>query len=182
MEIKENNQTKCWIIEAFWELLKHKEYHDITVSQIVNKAGLGRRTFYRYFKSKDETIEYTVKLLMNDFADKILKNDATTLETIIKSYFEFWNSNIDILILLNKAHLLYFIEDNLLFLMYNVAIKVGHVPQILSDDKKSKLYETYKYAFSIKLGGLWKATILWSSENPRKTPEEMSKLISNILK
>ena len=58
MLIKEENQTRRWIIEALLELLKHKDYHDITVSQIVDKAKLGRRTFYRYFKTKDEVIEY----------------------------------------------------------------------------------------------------------------------------
>lgn len=181
MDIKEKNQTKLLIIKAFWELLELKEYHDITISQIVNKAGLGRRTFYRHFKSKDEMIDYTIKLLMKDVANIVLKNDATTLEMVIKSYFEFWDSNIDVIDLLNKAHLLYFVEDNLLSLMYNVAIDIGHVPNPLSDDTLAELYETHKFAFSIKLGGLWKATILWSGENPRKTPEQMSKLIADIL-
>lgn len=182
MNIKEENRTKKWIIEALFELLKTKEYHDITISQIVKKADLGRRTFYRYFKTKDEVIEYTVRLLMDEFANTILKNHADSQETVTIAYFEFWENYIDVLLLLNKAHLLYFIEDNLQLLIYRVAKKVGHVPENMSKSEIKKYYDEYKYAFAIKLAGFWKATVLWSLENPRKTPDEMSRLINNILK
>ena len=184
MLIKEENQTRRWIIEALLELLKHKDYHDITVSQIVDKAKLGRRTFYRYFKTKDEVIGYLVNLLLKDFANTILKNHAVTQESILKSYFEFWEPHIELLSLLNKAHLLYFIEENLPVLIYQVALDVGHMPETVAKDTNRLLmyYEQYKYEFTIKLLGIWKATILWCSENPRRTPTEMSKLINNILK
>lgn len=182
MEIREDNKTKKWIIEALFDLLKTKNYPDITISQIVNKAGLGRRTFYRHFKSKDEVIEYTTKLLMNEFANTIMINQSDTQESIATSYFEFWENYIDVLLLLNKAHLLYFIEDNLLTLLYDVARKIGHVPDHMTQEELTEQYNLYKYAFAIKIAGFWKATILWSTENPRKSPKEMGKLINDILK
>lgn len=182
MNIKEENRTKKWIIEALFELLKTRAYHDITISQIVKKADLGRRTFYRYFKTKDEVVEYTVKLLMDDFADTIMKNRADTQETITIAYFEFWEKYIDTLLLLNKAHLLYFIEDHMQSLIYGVAKKVGHVPDTLSEAEIRQYYDQYKYAFAIKLAGFWRATVLWALEQPRRTPEEMSRLINDILK
>ena len=86
MYFKENNQTKKRIIEALYELLDKKDYHDITISRIVDKAALGRRTFYRYFKSKDEVIEYSTNLLMKEFADIIVLNHAETQDSIIESY------------------------------------------------------------------------------------------------
>ena len=182
MIIKEKNQTKKRIMESLFELLVNKDYNDITISRIVDKAELGRRTFYRYFKSKDEVIEYSAKLLMNEFAHTIMYNHAETQEGIIFSYFEFWENYIDVLLLLNKAHLLYFIEDNLLPLIYEVAIKTGHISNDIGEEKAIEAYEKYKYAFSIKLGGIWKATIIWSLENPRKSPKEMSRIINNIIK
>ena len=182
MEIKEENKTRKWIIDALFALLKRRDYRDITINQIVNQAGLGRRTFYRYFKSKDEVMEYTTKLLMNDFAAKIIANSADTLETVARSYFEFWEGYIDILLLLNKAHLLYFVEDHLLSLIYEAALKSGHVSAEISKEILEKQYDQYQYEFAFKLAGFWKVTILWCSESPRKRPEEMSKIISAILK
>jgi AcrR family transcriptional regulator len=182
MEILEENKTKKWIIEALFELLKYKEYQDITISQIVNKAGLGRRTFYRYFKTKDEVMEYTTNFLMNQFANTVMINHADTLATITKSYFEFWENYIDLLLLLNKAHLLYYIEDNLLELIYEVALKVGHIPLDMNYEDVMGKYNQYKYEFAFKLAGFWKVTLVWCSENPRKTPEEMSELIVSMVK
>lgn len=181
MTIKENNQSKKWIIEAFFELLKTKDYHDITVSNIVDKAGLGRRTFYRHFESKDDVIKYTMKLLMSDFAYAIKKNHANTQEEIIKSFFEFWEDDIDILLLYKKTHLLYYFEDHLLAYIYSAALESGHIPHQLSQDEAVLYYEKYKYEFAVKLGGLWKATLLWCSETPRKTPAEISKVITSML-
>lgn len=183
MNIHEENQTKKWIIDALFELLRNKEYHDITIARITDKAGLGRRTFYRYFKTKDEVIENVTQSLMNEFADTVIKNQAETLEAVIKSYFEFWENYVDILLLLKKAHLLYFIEDNLLSLFYGVALKVGHgSPERLDDDEIEVQYDKHIYEFTFKLAGLWKCTLFWCSESPRKTPEEMSRRLCEFLK
>lgn len=183
MSIREENQTKKWIIDALFELLEKREYHDITIARITDKAGLGRRTFYRYFKTKDDVIEYVTQILMDEFAGTVMKNRAETLEEVISAYFEFWESYVDILLLLKKAHLLYFIEDNLLSLFHGVALKVGHGSQEpLSDDKQNAQYNKYIYEFTFKLAGLWKCTLLWCMESPRKTPEEMGLRLSEFLR
>lgn len=181
MNRKEENPTRKWIMDALLELLKYKDYHDITIAQIADKAGLGRRTFYRHFKAKDEVMEETARLLMEDFADTLAANQADTLEIVTLSYFEFWETHIDILMLLNKAKLLYFFEDNLLSYFFNAAIRSGHISGELSKDEIWDKYQLYKYEFAFKLAGFWKITIVWCTESPRKTPEEMSRLVCRIL-
>lgn len=117
---------------------------------------------------------------MAEFAKTIIENNATTLQTIIEAYFEFWENNVDIIILLNKAHLLYFIKDNLQELLLGVALKIDYLPQDISDEEKAELLEAYKFDFAIKLAGLWKATVLWSEEKTRRNPHDMSLLVSKI--
>lgn len=51
----EENQTKLWIINALLEQLERKDYSSITINMITDQAKLGRRTFYRYFKTKDKS-------------------------------------------------------------------------------------------------------------------------------
>lgn len=180
-ETVENNRTKLWIINSLLELLKRKEYASITINMIADNAQLGRRTFYRHFDTKDDAMKYITQLLMDEFAINIKVNNAKSFEEIIEAYFKFWEQYIDVLLLLKKAHLLYFIEDNLLELVMSVAKKVKHIPEGIPLETLCKLYAKYNYEFSIKLSGLWKATIIWCEESPRKSPQEMAKLITSLL-
>ena len=62
-------RTKSWIFEAVMLLMDEKPYEKITVSDIADKAGIARPTFYRYYNDKDDVIfEY----LMNTFNTELL--------------------------------------------------------------------------------------------------------------
>lgn len=176
----EKNQTRLFIINSLLDLLKRKSYASITINMVVDRAALGRRTFYRYFKTKDDAMEYITKLLMDQFANTVMNNHASDMKAVTISYFKFWEEYIDILLLLKKARVLYFIEENLESHIINVAKKVKHVPDNMPAEILKEMYEKYKYEFSIKLAGFWKATIIWCEETPRKTPEEMAKLITEL--
>jgi AcrR family transcriptional regulator len=49
-------RTKGWIFEALMILMDEKPYDKITVSDIVEKAGIARQTFYRNFRNKTAVI------------------------------------------------------------------------------------------------------------------------------
>lgn len=181
-ETVEKNRTKLWIINSLLDLLKRKEYASITINMIADNAQLGRRTFYRHFDTKDEAMKYITELLMDEFANHIKTNKSKGFEEILTAYFEFWEQYIDILLLLKKAHLLYFIEDNLPQLIMDVAKKIHHIPKVIPLEMVAQHYEKYKYEFTIKLAGLWRATIIWCEEFPRKTPQEMVEIITKFLK
>ena len=74
------------IINSLLELLERKEYHDITIHMIVDHAGLGRRTFYRYFKTKDDAMEYITRLLMDQFASAVIRNNSHGTQEVAIAY------------------------------------------------------------------------------------------------
>lgn len=86
----EQSQTKLWIINSLLELLERKDYSAITVNMIVDHARLGRRTFYRHFRTKDDTMKYITVLLMNQFAHTLFANYASGMEEVAIAYFQFW--------------------------------------------------------------------------------------------
>lgn len=201
MNLHETNQTKQWLIDAFLELLEQYSYNDITIERITKKAGLGRRTFYRHFQTKDELVEYITTLLMHEYSRTLLENNAQGLEMAAQCYFTFWENYIDLLLLLKKAKLLHFISDNMEQLIMNVAIEIKHIPaqpdsaaaqsndtaaspgaeDIALSEETIALYQKYRYEFVFKLAGFWQVTLLWCEENPRKSPEEMGRIISSFL-
>lgn len=53
-------RTRRLLSEALIELMQEKRYERITVQNIVDRANVGRSTFYAHYKDKDD-------LLLNDF-------------------------------------------------------------------------------------------------------------------
>lgn len=50
---RRQRKTREAIFNAFCELLKSKHYHQITVGEIIERADIGRATFYAHFETKD---------------------------------------------------------------------------------------------------------------------------------
>lgn len=72
MPSKESSErTKEYIAEALFQLMKEKPYESINVSGITKKAGVGRATFYRYFKSKEDILRYFFDREMQEFNTQI---------------------------------------------------------------------------------------------------------------
>jgi len=86
----EENQTRLLIINSLLELLERKSDSSITINMVVDRVDLGRRTFYRYFKTKDDTMEYITELLMEQFASTVMINHSSDIKTLTISYFKFW--------------------------------------------------------------------------------------------
>lgn len=58
--------VRGYIIEAFIILLKTKDFEDISVSDIITKAGVARASFYRHFSSTNNLLNTIVADIAND--------------------------------------------------------------------------------------------------------------------
>ena len=66
-------RTKSWIFDAIMLLMDEKPYGKITVSDITEKAGIARQTFYYTYNDKDDVI---FDYMMNTF-----NTDLMSIET-----------------------------------------------------------------------------------------------------
>ena len=55
---KRPETVKDRIAAAFIRLLKKRDYHEITVVDIITEAQSGRVSFYRNFQDKDDILRY----------------------------------------------------------------------------------------------------------------------------
>ena len=55
-----NQTVKEAIAIALVQLMKRKNFEDISVSEIVKIAGVGRSSFYRNFESKKDVLSYYI--------------------------------------------------------------------------------------------------------------------------
>ena len=52
-----NKLAKEYILTALIELMKVQDYHDITITALVKKAGVSRMAYYRNYTSKEDIID-----------------------------------------------------------------------------------------------------------------------------
>lgn len=168
------NRAQKYFIDALLSLMKKKPYQDITVQELSEKAQYDRRTYYRYFDSKEDILRLYCSCILREMAVMMKYEKPLTVKSQITAYFAFWEKYIDFLRLLQKNNLLHFLgdeQDELLY--YHVGLSVqSDIPQQLETAPAVS-----RYAFYFTSGGLWNTLVYWIREEPRRTPEEIAAYI-----
>lgn len=88
-------RTKNMLSEALIGLMLEKEYDAITIQDIIDKANVGRSTFYAHFESKEQLLtgghEHFSKLLFNEKSDA--KNTSGKIALNLLSLYEHAGEN-----------------------------------------------------------------------------------------
>ncbi len=93
------------ITNALLELMKTEEYSKISITDIVEKAGLSRVTYYRHFNSKEEILIRFFEEAKAKFAENNKIVGPDTNELMILNLFIYFKSNMEVNKCLVKANL-----------------------------------------------------------------------------
>lgn len=87
LQDRRTRKTKQAIFRAFNELMQDKRYVNITVQNIIDRADIGRTTFYAHFGTKDELLESYIDYIFDVIIDNVEESEiAKTIP--IKQIFE----------------------------------------------------------------------------------------------
>ena len=67
-------KTKAAICQAFNELLLEKKYANITIQDIIDRADVGRTTFYTHFIDKDDLLSSCIEAVFESFHEQLTQN------------------------------------------------------------------------------------------------------------
>jgi TetR/AcrR family fatty acid metabolism transcriptional regulator len=68
--LKAGNRKQA-IVEAATECFSKRGYHDTSISDIIERAGIARGTFYLYFKSKQDVFRFILDGFIKHIGDQI---------------------------------------------------------------------------------------------------------------
>ena len=82
------------VVEGLWGLLEDKSFEKISVSELVERAGIGRVSFYRNFSNKEEVLKrsFNMELQARLSERQIDLSDWTDgqLLSALRQFFDFW--------------------------------------------------------------------------------------------
>ena len=122
---RRQKKTRTAIFEAFSELLSHKQYHQITVGEIIDRADIGRATFYAHFETKDFLLKELCEELFCHIFDAAEKNcnhhrhifDCQAPDSVFVHLLQHLLKNdhhiLDLLVCENNALFLSYFKENL---------------------------------------------------------------------
>lgn len=82
-------KTKRNLYEALLSLMKDKEFEDIKVNDICNKALINRSTFYSHYEDKYELFTDLIDYFKNELKEELYKNN--NIKNIKEYYIELIN-------------------------------------------------------------------------------------------
>lgn len=113
MEYASEGYSRFYIVVALFKLMNEYEYEKIGVTDIARKAGVGRATFYRYFKRKEDVIEFYFSRNTTEFMyeQRYYPRCKADYLKIVRDVFEKFRKNLECFKLIRRAHLEYLYLD-----------------------------------------------------------------------
>ena len=161
-----NNRKKVtkYIEEALIYLLKQKELKDITITDIIKKAGVCRASFYRNYLSIDEIIDSILKKISLKFQN--VKHDD--IQSLIKNSLKVIKEEKDIFTTFYQRKLTYKIYE----LTYEVTLNEINKMNVLNN----------KYQPCFFAGASSAVMLEWIKNKFQESEDELTTLFIRSLK
>lgn len=159
--------TKNCLAAALIELLEEKEYNDISIQDIVDKAGFSRMAYYRNFKSVDEIIKYYLVSYTEAFISET-KIDFAKMgaERFFILVFEHLGNK-------KTRHIADIINKRgSIFTLYKLFLMFFNP----KDKDEKRLYDHRFIA-----GGVFGVYLRWANQGYKETPQELSQIVMRFL-
>lgn len=76
---RRSERTRRLIGEAFIALLREKRYEDITVQDVLDRANIGRSTFYTHYYDKEDLLDSHIEAMIDALSRHMEQAPGTTM-------------------------------------------------------------------------------------------------------
>ena len=170
---RRQKKTRQAVYDAFTGLLEKKSYSNITVQEIIDRADIGRSTFYSHFETKDELL----KALCTEIFDHVFSENLSRERT---HDFSGTEKNIEGEI----THILYHLQDNRSYIRSILSSESGEIfmryfkeylEQIFDGELDRSASDIPKEYMLNHMVWDFAETVRWWMNNVSYSPEEISR-------
>lgn len=161
-----SEMMKSYIADSLLILMETNDFQNITVGEIVKKAGVNRSTYYRHFDKKEDVILYFLDNISKDILEWENGKKLDFKEHLIKVYEHYYK---------HKKQMLTIYNSGLSTLFLDILKKY-----LGADEHKDKQISV-QYDIAFHIGGTFNHFLLWFSRDMIDTPEVMAKYTLDVL-
>lgn len=156
------------------EAMLVSRYEDISVSDLCARMGVPRKSFYRYFSSKDGALYALLDHTMLEFYTEGFRteNGGTALGDL-SQFFVFWHEHRDLLCALDKSQLS--------GIMIERATMLAQRERLMPMRILSWSADLQGLALSFAICGLVSMVFQWYRQGCRLSPEELTQVAAAML-
>ncbi|MDD6799823.1 MAG: TetR/AcrR family transcriptional regulator [Firmicutes bacterium] len=159
--MNKKQEANAFVIEcittALLNMMEKQSFDSISITELTNRAGVGRASFYRNFESKEDVIKKYLHTLIEKWRAEY---KGTTSIELVQAIFEHYRKNKELSILLYKQGLAH-------ISLQSVKDSCGAKPE---QDNNTAYFSAF---FS---HGLYGWIEEWFKRGMQETPEEMAML------
>lgn len=170
---RRKRKTRDAIFKAFIELLSQKDFANITVSEIIERADIGRATFYTHFETKDFLLKEMCEELFCHLFDTLYGQndhhhifDCNAKDSVFLHLFKHLEKNDNQILDLLSG------DNNQLFLKYFKSELFRLVELQLDDLKKEKHVGLPRDFLANHIASTFVETVKWWQNTKHKISAE----------
>jgi len=173
---RRSKRSRAWLLETLLELMEEKDYADIGIKELTERADVARQTFYRNFRSKDDILLLQMDEVFDEFFATVretLGQKGGDTAAMMKKLFYIWKRHESLFTALQKAGLTYRTLDR--FSSYVSLIQA----QIEAETEARNDYQRYLSIFVA--GGTFMVLNTWFQKKMDMPVEDMGGLFDRIM-
>ena len=165
------------IENALLDLMSKKQFQEISITELCEKLSMPRKTFYRYFDSKEDTLYALIEHTMSEYQSFPASPNHEGLRTLtgeIENYYKFWICHKPLLDALHRNNML----EKILEVSVSFPVKdMVSLKKFLPDDSEWAREKIFKFAVC----GLCFQMIDWYKSGFKTSISDMARISCRTL-
>lgn len=157
--------------QGLLEAMLTQQYEDISVSDLCDQIGIPRKSFYRYFASKDGALVALLDHTLLEFEQFPSGMGKGKVDGELTRYFRFWYAHKPLLDALERSRLSGMLMERAT--VHSLNEHLEHLPVMEPGVRRM--------ALTFAICGLLSVVTQWHHGGFRETPEEMARVATVML-
>ena len=163
---EKNTYVRQHILSALLELMNTQDFAVISIQALVDAAGVGRASFYRNYKSKEDVLRQEAERLMQAWGKEFEVEEHTSPNELLISLLDFYKEHREFYLAIHAAGM----SDIVLNTILKATIITPDLPNAIAYLKSSIAYMIYGWV------------IEWINRGMQESGTELARMIAEAQK